>query len=54
MIEEAGGKICDINGAPLDFSKGRTLKANKGVIVTNAFVHEQVMHAVKTVLNKHE
>jgi 3'(2'), 5'-bisphosphate nucleotidase len=50
LIEEAGGKICDIYGQPLDFSQGRTLKSNKGVIATNGKIHEQVMKAVKSVL----
>lgn len=51
LIEEAGGKICDINGKPLDFCQGRTLKENKGIVATNGEIHEQVMNAVKQILN---
>jgi 3'(2'), 5'-bisphosphate nucleotidase len=50
LIEEAGGRICDIHGRPLDFSQGRTLKSNKGVIATNGKIHDQVMQAVRSVL----
>ncbi|KAJ3303234.1 hypothetical protein HDV03_004061 [Kappamyces sp. JEL0829] len=35
LVEEAGGKISDIDGQPLDFSLGRTLRGNRGIIATN-------------------
>ena len=50
VIEEAGGIVSDTLGEPLDFSLGRTLANNKGVIATAAGVHEAVVEAVKTVL----
>ena len=50
MIEEAGGKICDINGDALDFSLGRTLKGNKGIVATNGTIHKQVLEAVFQIL----
>ena len=50
VIVEAGGTVSDIYGAPLDFSRGRTLSANKGVIVTNGPLHEAVLAAVAEVL----
>ena len=50
IIEEAGGSICDIYGNKLDFSQGRTLKVNKGIVATNSKIHQQVMDAVKSVL----
>ena len=39
-----------IRGVPLDFGLGRGLSANKGVIVTNGSLHDQVLAAVRTVL----
>lgn len=51
LIEEAGGSICDVNGKPLDFSQGRTLKNNKGIIATNGKIHSEVLAAVKQVLS---
>lgn len=50
VVEEAGGEITDIHGKPLDFSCGRTLKKNKGVITTNGMFHDQVLAAVQRVL----
>jgi 3'(2'), 5'-bisphosphate nucleotidase len=50
LIEEAGGMICDINGKKLDFSVGRTLRDNKGIVATNGKIHSKVMEAVKSVL----
>ncbi|TPX59771.1 3'(2'),5'-bisphosphate nucleotidase [Powellomyces hirtus] len=50
LVHEAGGKVCDAKGNPLDFSVGRTLKNNKGVIATNGKLHDAVMDAVGQVL----
>ena len=50
VIEEAGGTVTDIHGKPLDFSIGRTLRDNTGVIVTNGKIHEPVLKAVQQVL----
>ena len=50
VIEEAGGKVTDIYGKKLDFSLGRTLDNNVGVIVTNGLLHDIVLEAVQKVL----
>jgi len=50
VIHEAGGLVTDVTGKPLDFSIGRTLAANKGVIATNGRVHGRVVAAVREVL----
>jgi 3'(2'), 5'-bisphosphate nucleotidase len=50
VVEEAGGKVTDIAGKPLDFSKGNTLSANSGVVATNGKVHAAVVAAVRSVL----
>lgn len=50
VIIEAGGMVTDVYGRKLDFSLGRTLANNKGVIVTNGQFHEQVLVAVRDVL----
>ena len=47
VIEAAGGTVTDCRGVPLDFSIGRTLEKNKGVIVTNGRFHDQVVAAVR-------
>ena len=50
VITEAGGRVTDASGKDLDFSLGRTLKKNKGVVVTNGRLHDRVITAVKEVL----
>ena len=50
VVREAGGKVTDIRGQELDFSLGRTLKNNSGVIVTNGALHARVIEAVREVL----
>lgn len=50
IVREAGGEVTDADGERLDFSKGRTLKDNKGVVAAPRGVHGQVLEAVKSVL----
>ena len=50
VVEEAGGTVTDITGKPLDFTRGRGLEQNRGVVVTNGRLHEQVLAAVSAVL----
>ncbi|GAA5854206.1 hypothetical protein JCM9279_006179 [Rhodotorula babjevae] len=46
LVAEAGGIVSDMHGLPLDFSLGRTLKGNKGVIAAPREWHAQVIEAV--------
>lgn len=46
LVKEAGGQVSDIYGKPLDFSKGRTLCENKGVVATNGLLHPAVIEAI--------
>jgi 3'(2'), 5'-bisphosphate nucleotidase len=50
VVTEAGGAVSDIHGHALDFSHGRRLEKNKGVIVTNGRFHAEVLSAVGEVL----
>lgn len=50
VVTEAGGTVTDVRGEPLDFSLGRGLSSNKGVIVTNGRFHDQVVASVRGVL----
>ena len=50
VVREAGGNVTDAEGKRLDFSKGRTLSQNKGVVAAPKAVHELVLSAVKSVL----
>lgn len=47
VVEEAGGRVTDIRGRDLDFSRGYRLEDNIGVIVTNGKVHEAVLGAIE-------
>ncbi|MGE0606695.1 MAG: 3'(2'),5'-bisphosphate nucleotidase [Pirellulales bacterium] len=47
VVEEAGGKVSDVHGRPLDFSLGRELSANRGVIATNSHLHEAVLNVLQ-------
>ena len=49
VVEEAGGKVTDVAGAPLEFVHGHTLKNNRGVVVSNGRLHNAVIDAVRAV-----
>lgn len=46
IVEEAGGKVTDIAGRPLDFTCGQTLARNRGVVATNGLIHDAVIAAI--------
>lgn len=46
VVEEAGGRVTDIDGKPLDFTLGRELSANRGIVVTNGCLHDEVLRAI--------
>jgi 3'(2'), 5'-bisphosphate nucleotidase len=52
VVEEAGGRVSDIDGKPLDYSLGRTLKNNTGIVATNGLLHDRVIEAVRSVLGR--
>jgi 3'(2'), 5'-bisphosphate nucleotidase len=52
IVREAGGQVTDAKGKRLDFSKGRTLADNKGVVAAPSAVHAQVLEVVMEVLYK--
>jgi len=47
IVKEAEGEVTDIHGKPLNFSQGRTLSQNYGVVATNGKLHSQVLSAIK-------
>lgn len=47
VVEEAGGRITDLSGRSLDFTAGRTLANNRGIVATNGYLHDRVLDAVK-------
>jgi len=49
---EAGGIVSDAAGKPLDFSKGKFLDVDTGIIVTNQNLMPSLLRAVKESLNE--
>jgi 3'(2'), 5'-bisphosphate nucleotidase len=48
-VEEAGGRVTDLDGKPLDFSHGRILAANRGVLATNGKLHGALLGGLKQI-----
>lgn len=49
IVQEAGGRVTDLWGQPLDFRTGRRLERNRGVLATNGVLHEAVLQALAQV-----
>jgi 3'(2'), 5'-bisphosphate nucleotidase len=49
VVEEAGGRISDLHGKPLDFTQGRTLAQNRGVLASNGRLHAAALAALAAV-----
>lgn len=48
VCQEAGGRVTDLDGAELNFTKGRKLEQNRGILATaGAGVHEAVLEALR-------
>lgn len=49
IVEEAGGHISDLHGKALDFSVGRTLANNRGILASNGHLHEPALHTLQAI-----
>jgi 3'(2'), 5'-bisphosphate nucleotidase len=47
IAEEAGGRVTDILGHPLDFSCGVKMVKNHGILVSNGILHDLVLKALE-------
>jgi 3'(2'), 5'-bisphosphate nucleotidase len=50
LVEEAGGRVTDLTGAPLDFGAGRRLDRNFGVLTTNGALHGAALQTLRRVV----
>jgi 3'(2'), 5'-bisphosphate nucleotidase len=50
LVEEAGGRVTDLEGRPLDFGAGRRLDRNFGVLATNGRLHDAALATLRRVL----
>ena len=53
LVCEAGGKVTDIEGRPLNFTSGRTLDTNRGILASNNIIHDRVLDSIEKVLTAH-
>ena len=49
IIEEAGGRVTDLDGKRLDFTQGRTLAENRGICATNGRLHLKTLDVLKAI-----
>lgn len=47
IVTEAGGRVSDVDGQPLDFGTGTRMIKNRGVLMTNGHLHDAVLDAVR-------
>ncbi|KAK7420566.1 hypothetical protein QQZ08_010325 [Neonectria magnoliae] len=52
LFEEAGGKITDVRGNPIDLSAGRKISRNFGFVAAPADIHDRVLQTVHNVLRE--
>ncbi|HEX73350.1 MAG TPA: 3'(2'),5'-bisphosphate nucleotidase [Candidatus Hydrogenedentes bacterium] len=46
ILEEAGGRVTDLKGKPLNFATGRKLTDNIGVVASNGHLHDVALQAL--------
>lgn len=46
VVEEAGGRVSDLYGKPLNFADGAKMLNNRGVVVSNGVIHDRVLAAL--------
>jgi len=49
VVQEAGGTITDLDGKPLDFTAGRSLHNNRGILASNSLLHPAALQALRAV-----
>ena len=52
VVEEAGGRVTDLAGRPLDLTTGRELTRNHGSLISNSLLHETALAVIQSVLNE--
>lgn len=52
VVEEAGGRVTDGRGRKLDFSLGRKMDNDDGIVATNGTIHDAVIDAVQQAMRE--
>ena len=47
VVEEAGGMVTDVDGRALDFSQGRRMITNRGILAANGKLHPQLLECIR-------
>lgn len=46
LVEEAGGRVTDMHGRPLDFGRGSKLSSNEGIVASHGPLHAPLLAAI--------
>jgi 3'(2'), 5'-bisphosphate nucleotidase len=49
IVEEAGGRVSDLHGKELDFTAGRMLSNNRGILASNSLLHDKALQALNEI-----
>ena len=49
VLKEAGGQVTDLLGQDLDFTRGRTLSQNAGILASNGHLHRAALQVLKKI-----
>jgi len=49
IVEEAGGQVSDLHGKALDFTAGRMLLNNRGILASNGLLHSDALQALRAI-----
>jgi 3'(2'), 5'-bisphosphate nucleotidase len=47
VLSESGGRVSDVYGRPIDWSRGRRLEGNVGILAASPVVHSRALNALK-------
>jgi 3'(2'), 5'-bisphosphate nucleotidase len=47
LVEEAGGRVTDLDGLPLDFTTGRHLQRSRGLLASNGLLHDAALNSTR-------
>jgi len=50
VVEEAGGRVTDLDGGRLDLTTGRELTRNRGSLISNGWLHDSALAAIQSEL----
>jgi 3'(2'), 5'-bisphosphate nucleotidase len=49
IVTEAGGRVTDLEGKPLDFTRGERMADNRGILATSGPLHDRALEAIRSI-----